>query len=217
MRRGHGSTDLLSSVLSRRELMRIGGIGFMGLNLAELFRAESAEAADSGGSTTKSPVDSCILLFQTGGPSHLDTWDMKPDAPREVRGEFKDIATRVPGLRICEHLPLLAKVADKLAIVRSLHHGMNDHNAAAVEVLCGHKPLEGNVISGITRTVIPAMGRCSAACCLENVLYPPMWRCRRWSAGAANCPAKGRDFWAPATVLSRSHKTPMTPIFVSRH
>ena len=70
------------------------------------------------------PVRSCILIFYYGGPSHLDTWDMKPDAPSEVRGEFRPIATSVPGIQVCEHLPRSARVIDRLAIIRSLHHPM---------------------------------------------------------------------------------------------
>src|SRR5262249_2303691 len=86
-----------------------------------------------------------ILLFYYGGPSHLDTWDMKPDAPREIRGEFRPRSTTVPGLHICEHLPHCARVINKLAIVRSLHHPMRNHNSAAVEGLCGRTPLKGDL------------------------------------------------------------------------
>jgi hypothetical protein len=70
---------------------------------------------------------------------------MKPNAPREVRGEFESIATSVPGLRVCEHLPQCARIAHHLAIVRSMHHPMRNHNAAAVEALCGRTPLKGDL------------------------------------------------------------------------
>ena len=142
----HGYRTFRSGIVTRRELLRVGGLGFLGLNLAELFQAEAAEACRAGGSSPTSHVKSCILLYQTGGPSQLDTWDMKPNAPREVRGEFQAIAASVPGLRVCEHLPRLARLAHRLAIVRSVHHRMRDHNAAAVETLCGHTPLEGDII-----------------------------------------------------------------------
>src|SRR5262245_65254691 len=79
------------------------------------------------------PVRSCILVFFYGGPSHLDTFDPKPDAPAEVRGEFRSVATAVPGVRFCEHLPRLAKLTDQIALVRSLHHPMRNHNSAAAE------------------------------------------------------------------------------------
>jgi len=130
--------------LTRRALLQIGGLGCLGLNLAQLFQAEAARAGESR-SVSQKQIRSCILLFYYGGPSHLDTWDLKPSAPAEVRGEFQSIATAVPGLRICEHLPLCARVANKLAIVRSFHHPMRNHNSAAVEALCGRTPLKGDL------------------------------------------------------------------------
>jgi hypothetical protein len=123
--------------LTRRQLLRIGGLGIAGLSLSNLLRAEASGAA--------SKIKSCILLFYYGGPCQLDTWDLKPDAPAEVRGEFKSIATKVPGLRICEHLPRTARLTDKLAIIRSMHHPMRNHNSAAVEALCGRTPLKGDL------------------------------------------------------------------------
>ena len=132
-------------LLSRRRLLQIGGLGWLGLNLPGLLRAEAAAAASPAGRRAAPRVNSCILLFYYGGPSHLDTWDMKPAAPREIRGEFRTMATAVPGLRICEHLPHCARVTDKLAIVRSLHHPMRNHNSAAVEALCGRTPLKGDL------------------------------------------------------------------------
>jgi hypothetical protein len=85
------------------------------------------------------------LVFYYGGPSHIDTWDMKPEAPEEIRGPFRPIATRVPGLFVGEHLPHCAKIMDRVAIVRSMHHGMKNHNSAAVEALCGRTPLRGDL------------------------------------------------------------------------
>ena len=81
---------------------------------------------------------SVIIVFLTGGASHLDTFEMKPDAPPEVRGEYKPIATNVPGIQICEHLPRLAARADKYAIVRSLSHRENNHLVATHHLLTGH-------------------------------------------------------------------------------
>jgi hypothetical protein len=129
---------------SRRQLLRIGGLGSLGLTLPALLRAES-ESAAARGRATVSPVRSCILLFCYGGPSHIDTVDLKPSAPAQVRGEFGAIATRVPGLKVCEHLPHTARVMDHLAIVRSMHHPMTNHNAAAFATLCGRNPLKGDL------------------------------------------------------------------------
>src|SRR5207248_6042041 len=81
---------------------------------------------------------SVLIVFLTGAPSHLDTFDMKPDAPVEVRGQFKPIATKVPGLFVCEHLPLLAARADRYAVVRSLAHRENNHLVATHHVLTGY-------------------------------------------------------------------------------
>ena len=101
--------------LSRRSFLRAGAVsaGAVGLTLAELSRLGAAAPCKD---------INCILLFLVGGPSHLDTFDMKPDAPESVRGPFRPIHTNVPGIDICEHLPRSAAIADKFAIVRSVHH-----------------------------------------------------------------------------------------------
>src|SRR5689334_14301415 len=103
-------------LVNRRELVRAGGIGLFGLSLSDLLRsrAQAAPAADSSAPPRSfGRAKSCILLFMWGGPAHQDTWDLKPLAPAEVRGEFKPIATKVPGTQICEHFPQLADRADK--------------------------------------------------------------------------------------------------------
>jgi uncharacterized protein (DUF1501 family) len=137
MHRGLDHQAFASRFLGRRRLLQAGGLGCLGLSLAGLLRAEAARPA--------ARVRSCILLFYYGGPSHLDTWDLKPNAPAEVRGEFRPIATRVPGLRVGEHLPRAAAVADRLAIVRGMHHPMRNHNSAAAATLSGRAPLKGDL------------------------------------------------------------------------
>ncbi len=135
--------------VGRRRLLTAGGLGLLGLHLPADFQAETARAATpstprrAGGSAPR--IDSCILIFYYGGPSHLDTWDLKPHAPQEVRGDFRPIATNVPGIHVSEHLPRCSRVMDKLAIVRSLRHPMRNHNSAAVEALCGRTPLRGDL------------------------------------------------------------------------
>jgi hypothetical protein len=108
--------------VSRRAFLRVGGLALGGLSLPQLLRAE----AQAG--VRRSPK-SVIMVFLSGGPPHQDMVDLKPDAPAEVRGEFKPIATRVPGVRVCEHLPGLARLADRLAIVRSLVGSEGHHSA----------------------------------------------------------------------------------------
>lgn len=107
--------------LSRRELLQAGAIGALGLSLPEVLRMKAAAAE------LASKPRSMILLWLWGGPSHLDTFDMKPKAPLEYRGPYQPIATNVGGIEICELLPRLARMADKYAIIRSLRHGTNDH------------------------------------------------------------------------------------------
>ena len=134
--------------LSRRQLLRIGGLGALSLSFARLLRAEADAATRRSSAGTRGmprPIRSCILIFHYGGPSHIDTFDMKPNAPAEIRGQFGSIATSVPGLRVCEHLPHTAKVMDQLAVVRSMHHPMTNHNAAAFTALCGRNPLKGDL------------------------------------------------------------------------
>ena len=119
--------------LSRREVLQVGYSGLLGLGLPSLLQARDNT---TGKSKTTSPR-SVILIFLTGAPSHQDMFDLKPDAPAEVRGEFKPIASRTPGLQICEHLPQLASRSDRYAIVRSMTHGLPSHEHATHMVLTG--------------------------------------------------------------------------------
>src|SRR5579875_1020589 len=98
--------------ISRRNFLKIGAFG-AGLTLAELLRLRAAAGT---GSSNKA----AIMIYLPGGPSHMDMYDLKPDAPKEFRGEFKPIATNVPGVQICEHFPLQARMWDKLAVIRSV-------------------------------------------------------------------------------------------------
>src|SRR5262245_58294191 len=100
--------------LSRRDFIKVGGLGVMGLSMAELL----AEQAKAGSKRDMS----CIVLFLVGGPSHIDTWDPKPNAPAEIRGPFQPMHTNVPGIEICEHFPRMAQMADRIAFLRSVFH-----------------------------------------------------------------------------------------------
>ncbi|MFO0951256.1 MAG: DUF1501 domain-containing protein [Isosphaeraceae bacterium] len=141
--RNHGTARDDLTHLGRRTLLRAGGLGTIGLSLPAILRAEGQGPERRG--TRLRPVRSCILIFYYGGPSHIDTWDPKPKAPREVRGQFNTIATRAPGIFLGEHLPRCAEVADRLAVIRSAHHPMTNHNAAAFATLCGRNPLKGDL------------------------------------------------------------------------
>lgn len=121
---------------SRRGLLRVGSLAIGGLSLPGLLRAQ-ARAAAQGQPVKKKAV---ILIWQAGGPAHQDMYDLKPDAPAEFRGEFRPIATNVPGIDISEHLPLQAKIMDKLAIVRSVHHTNAGHGMGSQWMLTGWQP-----------------------------------------------------------------------------
>src|SRR5262245_62038075 len=120
--------------MGRREFLRAGSIGLLGLGLPQLLGARASARADGA---TKTRAKSCIVLFMWGGPAHQDTWDPKPGAPTEFRGEFRPIATSVPGMQVSEHLPRLAQHADKLAIIRSMTHGDVNHTDATHWLLTG--------------------------------------------------------------------------------
>jgi uncharacterized protein (DUF1501 family) len=124
--------------LSRRQVLKGVAGTTLSLNLGGLLAAQGA----SSNSAAAKPIRSCILIFYYGGPSHLDTFDLKPQAPVEVRGEFQPISTSVPGLQICEHLPKLSRWMHKAAIIRSMSHQARLHDSASIHVLTG-RPLEG--------------------------------------------------------------------------
>lgn len=125
------------SGLTRRELLQIGGAGLLGLNLPQLFSAQSVAASSMAfkGGRAKS----VIFLFLFGGPSQLETFDMKPEAPREIRGPFAPIRSRTPDLLMCEHLSGLAKISDKFGVIRTMTHSYNDHSGAGHYIQTGKR------------------------------------------------------------------------------
>lgn len=120
---------------SRRSILQAGSLGLLGLSSADVLRMRTL-AAESG---TELPKPKAVIyLFLTGGPSQHDTFDMKPDGPAEFKGEFSPIATRTPGLQICEHFPLLAQRSHKWSLVRSLTHKENGHDKGTYVMLTGN-------------------------------------------------------------------------------
>ncbi|HEY2838737.1 MAG TPA: DUF1501 domain-containing protein, partial [Pirellulales bacterium] len=111
------------AICQRRDFLRVGS----GLALASFVSPVSALRAASADSPRGGKAKSCILVYLLGGPPQLDTFDLKPEAPAEIRGPFKPIATNVPGTQICEHLPKLAALADRYALVRSVSHPNSNH------------------------------------------------------------------------------------------
>jgi len=144
--RRHGDSDDRGRGPSRRELLRAGGLGLglHGLGLPRLLHARGQSRPAPAASTSFGRARACILLFMWGGPAQQETWDLKPDAPEQVRGEFKPIATDVPGLTISEHFPLLAARCRRLAVIRSVHHADVNHTTATHALLTGHPAPRGD-------------------------------------------------------------------------
>jgi hypothetical protein len=134
------------SLPTRRRLLTSCGAGLLGLSLPTYLglRAQAAATRHSGNGFGR--AKSCIVLFCWGGVSHLDTWDPKPDAPAEVRGEFRPIATSVPGTRVGEHMPLLARQMHRLAVIRSVHHSCTAHGKGMYWNVTGHPPPQPQVV-----------------------------------------------------------------------
>ncbi|MAV38298.1 MAG: hypothetical protein CMJ59_22900 [Planctomycetaceae bacterium] len=128
-----GRSQAACDRVTRRNLLQAGGAGLLGLNLPKLLQAE-AELTPA-----KPRAKSVIFLFLFGGPSQLETFDMKPDAPSKIRGPFRPIESRTPGLRISEHLSKTAQVSDKFCVIKTMTHGYNDHSGAGHYIQTGHR------------------------------------------------------------------------------
>ena len=131
--------------LSRRDVLRVGGLGLAGLTLADVLRLQA------NGAASEKRGKSVIMIWLRGGASHIDSYDMKPDAPPEVRGEFRPISTNVPGIQVCEHLPLHAQMMDKLAIIRGIKsNDLGDHTPHYIITGSpdrGKRPAFGSIVS----------------------------------------------------------------------
>ncbi len=149
------------SMFTRRQILQLGSLGVGGLSLPSLMRADAANK-----STGITPAaDACILIFLNGGPSHLDMWDMKPNAAKEIRGEFAPISSSLPGISVSEHLPRMAKQMHRGTLVRSMHHSVNNAHAAAVYCsLTGHD--RGEIGGGTRPSDYPGPG------CAMTLLRP---------------------------------------------
>jgi hypothetical protein len=139
--------------LTRREFLRVGGLGAGSLTLPTLFRNQAQAGANRLGR-----CKSVIQLFMWGGPSQQETFDPKPGAPAGVRGDFKPIATSVPGIRVCEHLPMMARLADRYAILRSVTHTGINHGTSAYHMLTGHIHATPGTLRHPTPTDLPSVG-----------------------------------------------------------
>ena len=172
------------AIYSRRRLLTAGAMSGLSLSLSGLLRAESL-----AGSIAADRIRSCIFVFYYGGQSHLDTYDLKPSAPSTVRGEFNPIATTVPGIQICEHLPQMSRVMHHCAIVRSMHHGNRLHDSASTEVFTGRQgpqgdreefgpipqffPSHGSVVSHLRPSTTAPVAHAALPWLIHNVVTTP--------------------------------------------
>src|SRR5581483_6130233 len=139
--------------ITRRSFLQAGYAGLAGLSLPGVLGLEARGAVNDNAAR----IRNCITIFLVGSPGQLDTWDMKPDAPEEVRGKFKPTRTNVTGVQICEHFPLMARMMDKVALIRSLHHRTGaTHENGQRWMMTGHdfnadsvKPYIGSVVSRV--------------------------------------------------------------------
>ncbi|HVR36047.1 MAG TPA: DUF1501 domain-containing protein, partial [Methylomirabilota bacterium] len=145
--------------MRRRDFLQMGLGGALGLGFCDLLRLRAA-ASDPARAATGIRAGSdinCILVWMDGGPSHYETFDPKPDAPEEIRGEFKAIPTRVPGIHFSECVPKLAEAADRLTIVRSIHHQDPNHGGGNHYLMTG-MPTPMPVACGAFVTLHPSFG-----------------------------------------------------------
>lgn len=195
--------------ISRRDFLHLGFLTTFGLSAADLLRWQTRAAPSVSGPGRKAA--SCILIWLDGGPSHLDTFDPKPDAPSEVRSQFKSISTAVPGLQICEHLPRTARVMNHVALIRSLTHELGNHDTGARFLLTGHRPTPaldypslGSLVAydqGFSRAMppyvaIPHDGVGGSSNAARSGYLPAAWS----AFNAGNDPSGVRDLQPPEGV-----------------
>lgn len=179
----------------RRWFLQTGLAGLAGLSMADLLRVQAATSQSS-----RQKPKSVILMWLSGGPSHLDMWDLKPDAPREIRGPYRPIATSVPGIQICEHLPLQAKLMDKLSIIRSVDCSASNHTPITMQA---GNSLARRTDDGKDGAGYPSMGSIAARFRGPNEPSMPAfvgladsWVSDVWGAGnlgSAHEPVKGME------------------------
>jgi hypothetical protein len=143
-----------SARLSRRQLLRVGGLGLLGLTMPNLLRGGESALSKA----IKPRAKSVVFLYQFGGPSQIDMFDMKPDAPSGIRSPHQPISSNVPGIQVSERLPRVAKIMDKVTLIRSMHHTMKNHNSASYYALTGHAPPVDDIRLKDSLELFPAYG-----------------------------------------------------------
>src|SRR5947208_343745 len=165
--------ELLHPRFSRRTMLQAGSIGLLGLGMNHLAGLREASAM-VGTQQPSAKAKSCIYIFLSGGLAQHDSFDMKPEAPDNIRGEFHPIATRTPGIQICEHLPLLAQRSSLWSLVRSLTHPSNNHSDGHMIMLSGRTPLPPGFSGNMPKpTDWPAIAAVAGAATKPRNNLPP--------------------------------------------
>jgi hypothetical protein len=162
---------------TRRDLLQIGGLAALGLELPPLLPRANAKHTHAAFGRARS----CIVIFLFGGPSQIDTFDLKPTAPAEFRGEFKPIATNVPGMQICEHLPQLARQADKYCLIRSMNHPHPRHGWGLYYMLTGRRHNRPDLDAPPTLDDFPGLGALVSKLGKPRRGLPPAVTLPRWN------------------------------------
>ena len=185
--------------LSRRDFVRVGGLSAFGLSLPSLMQMRSAQGEEAA----RGKARSCILIWLDGGPSHLETFDLKPDAPAEVRGPFAAIPTAVEGIQICEHLPKLAQRMQQAAIIRSMTSPLGEHNLGTHYLMTGYAPTPA--------IEYPAVGSVVGHLRGEGAVLPPHIAVPDFRVGGRNLSGNG---YLPASARPFSlNSDPARPDF----
>jgi uncharacterized protein (DUF1501 family) len=163
--------------LTRRDFLQAGGLGALGLGLPQVLTRAAPTSSASGFGRAQS----CLVIFLFGGPSQLDTFDLKPDAPAQFRGEFRPIATNVPGIRICEHLPRLARLADKYCLIRSMNHPHPRHGWGLYYMLTGQRHNRPDLDAPPTPDDFPGLGALVTRLGKRRSEVPPAVTLPRWN------------------------------------
>ena len=195
------STSISCDGIKRRDFIKVGALGLGGLSLGSYLRmAQAGEVKPAKGK-------SAILIYMQGGPSHQDIFDLKPKAPAEFRGEFNPIKTNVAGVEICEHLPKLAKCADKYTILRGVSHTIAAHDLGTRYMNTGTRPipsLEYPGYAAVTSKELPVGPGLPAAVSIPNGPHAPglLGRAIRGSGNQLGAPARPEVF-GPRRVAGR--------------
>jgi hypothetical protein len=162
---------------TRRDVLQAGGLAALGLSLPQFL----GRAGAAPGGTGFGRARACLVIFLFGGPSHIDLWDLKPDAPAEVRGEFRPIATNVPGLHVCEHLPALARRADQFCLIRGMTHPHPRHGWGLYHMLTGKRHNRPDLDAPPTPDDFPGLGALVSRLGHARPPLPPAVTLPRWN------------------------------------